>query len=161
MKPVVCPSPFRVPFPLPYARTRGPRIGKARGIGWIVGCALCLILASAALHGCKMLKPAGLGPLEGDAAIAAQIGALIAQDRELSPDQIRVFVLEGNVTLSGVVPNGKAKLRLLAAAKGIKGVRSVGDDLKVNPPARNTGALLREKGDERGDDRAIDRTKGD
>jgi len=161
MKPVVCPSPFRGPFPLAYAGTRGPRIMKACGIGWVVGCALCLTLASAALYGCKILKPAGPGPLEGDSAIASQVGALIAQDQELSPDQIRVFVLEGNVTLSGVVPNGKAKLRLLAAAKGVKGVRSVGDNLEVEPPAPNTGAIRKEKADGHGDDRAIDRTKGD
>jgi osmotically-inducible protein OsmY len=97
-------------------------------------CALCLVLAGFILHGCKSFKVGASAPWANDAAITSQIKALIAKDEELSHAGIRVFVLEGNVTLSGTVPDGEAKLRLLAGVKGLKGVRSIGDNLVVRKP---------------------------
>lgn len=100
----------------------------------IIFCALCLVLAGAVLQGCKVLKIGGPGPGKDDAAIAAQVRALITQDQGLKVAGIRVFVLEGNVTLSGTVPDAGSKLRLLDGAKALNGVRSVGDNLEVRKP---------------------------
>ena len=63
--------------------------------------------------------------------MAAQVRSLIMQDPGLKDSQIRVFVLEGNVTLSGTVPDAGAKGRLLDAVRDLGGVRSVSDNLEV------------------------------
>ena len=100
-------------------------------MGGVLPCILFLILAGTVLWGCKNLTARVPRPGKGDAAIAAQVRTLIAQDPELTGSEIRVFVLEGNVSLSGTVPDAGAKLRLLSAAKAVSGVRSVADNLEV------------------------------
>ena len=100
-------------------------------MGGLLPCILLLIFASAVLWGCKNLTAGVPRPGKGDAAIAAQVRTLITQDPELRGSEIRVFVLEGKVNLSGTVPDAGAKLRLLSAAKAVSGVRSVADNLEV------------------------------
>jgi hypothetical protein len=100
-------------------------------MGGLLPCILLLILGSAVLWGCKNLTAGVPRPGKGDAAIAAQVRTLITQDPELRGSEIRVFVLEGKVNLSGTVPDAGAKLRLLSAAKAVSGVRSVADNLEV------------------------------
>ena len=83
------------------------------------------------MWGCKNLTAGVPRPGKGDAAIAAQVRTLIAQDPGLRGSEIKVLVLEGRVNLSGTVPDADAKLRLLGAAKAVSGVRSVADNLEV------------------------------
>ncbi|MGD0230415.1 MAG: BON domain-containing protein [Syntrophorhabdales bacterium] len=45
--------------------------------------------------------------------------------------QVRVFVLGRRVTLTGFVPSPEAKERVIALAKGARGVQAVIDDLQV------------------------------
>ncbi len=131
MKPVVRPRPSRPAGPVPDVRFRLLRNAKARGTGGVLPCILLLILANAVLWGCKNLTEGVPRPGKGDAAIAAQVRTLITRDPELRGSEIRVFVLEGNVSLSGTVPDAGAKLRLLSAVKAVDGVRSVADNLEV------------------------------
>ncbi len=134
MNPAVRSSPFWPADLFPDAKFMRHSDVRGRWIRRIILCTLCLVLAGAVLPGCKNFKVGTSGRWGDDAAITAQIKALIAQDEELSHAGIRVFVQEGNVTLSGTVPNGGAKLRLLAGVKGLNGVRSIGDDLEVRKP---------------------------
>ena len=94
-------------------------------------CILLLLLAGALLSGCEGLTAGVPRPARDDAALTAQVRSLITQDLVLRDSQIRVFVLEGNVTLSGTVPDAGAKARLLDAVRDLSGVRSVGDNLEV------------------------------
>jgi osmotically-inducible protein OsmY len=88
---------------------------------------LCLALALCTLYGCKIFRPpAGRGV--PDNAIAAEVRARIA-DVELLP--VRVFVLDGRVTLSGSVPTQEIRQKIIAAAKSVKGVSLVSDDLQL------------------------------
>jgi len=64
----------------------------------------------------------------GDSAIAAEIRAKML---EAGLPPIRVFVLEGRVTLSGVVPKEEAKQRIIDLAKSVRGVVSVSQDLTI------------------------------
>jgi len=100
-------------------------------MGGLLPCILLLIFASAVFWGCKNLTAGVPRPGKGDAAIAAQVRTLITQDPELRGSEIRVLVLEGDVNLTGTVPDAGAKLRLLSAAKAISGVKSVADNLEV------------------------------
>ena len=131
MKPVVCPSLFRPAGPVPDARFPDSRKALVRGVGRTLPCILFLLFANAALWGCKGFTAGAPRPGRDDAAIAAHIRTLIAQDPELKGSEIRVLVLEGKVNLSGTVPDAGAKLRLLDAARAVDGVKSVADNLEV------------------------------
>lgn len=102
-------------------------------MGGVFPCLLVLLFAGAMIGGCKSLSLPGAVPRPGkdDAAIAEQVHTLIAQDPELTGSKIRVFVMEGNVSLSGTIANAAAKARLLDAVRGVSGVRSIGDNLEV------------------------------
>jgi len=102
----------------------------------LIPCILFLLLAGALLGGCKELTAGVPRPAGDDTAVAAQVRSLIMQDPQLKDSQIRVFVLEGNVTLSGAVPDAGAKARLLDAVKDLHGVRSVSDNLEVRKDPR-------------------------
>jgi osmotically-inducible protein OsmY len=103
----------------------------SQSLGKVIPCILVLLLAGAILGGCKGLTAGVPRPARDDAALTAQVRTLITQDPELKDSQIRVFVLEGNVTLSGTVPDAGAKARLLDAVRDLRNVRSVGDNLEV------------------------------
>ena len=100
-------------------------------MGKVYPCILLLLLAGAILGGCKEMTAGVPRPARGDAALTAQVRSVIMQDPGLKDSQIRVFVLEGNVTLSGMVPDAGAKTRLLDAVRELSGVRSVSDNLEV------------------------------
>src|SRR5208282_2724900 len=93
----------------------------------VVAYALCLVFLVALFQGCKILPIGRPDSLADDRAIVTRIRTLIAEDPALNPSAIRVFAVEGKVTLSGPVPDGHAKSRLLAKAKGVKGVKSVSE----------------------------------
>lgn len=90
--------------------------------------ALCLALALCALYGCKILRPPPAGREVPDTAIAAEVRARVS---EVAPLSVRVFVLDGRVTLSGFVPSQEIRQTIIAAAKSVKGVSLVSDDLQL------------------------------
>jgi osmotically-inducible protein OsmY len=91
-------------------------------------CLLCLALALCVLHGCKFFKAAATGGKLPDSVIASEISARIAQ-AGLPP--VRVFVLDGRVTLSGAVPSQEVKQKMIAIAKSMEDVSLVTADLRL------------------------------
>ncbi len=91
-------------------------------------CLLCLVLALCILHGCKSLKMTSTHEFAADSAITAEVRARIAGEG-LPP--VRVFVLDGRVTLSGSVPSQEIKEKIIVAAKSVKGVSLVTADLQL------------------------------
>ena len=73
---------------------------------------------------------AALGAVD-DATITAQVSAGLAKDPELSALKIDVDTRAGAVTLTGPVPHASARERAEAIAKGVKGVVSVANHLKL------------------------------
>jgi osmotically-inducible protein OsmY len=91
-------------------------------------CLLCLALVFCILHGCKILRPAATHELAADSAIASEVRGRIAH-AGLPP--VRVFVLDGRVTLSGSVSSQETKEKIIAVAKDVKGVLLVTPDLQL------------------------------
>jgi len=91
-------------------------------------CLLCLALALCILHGCKILRPAAKPELVADSAIASEVRGRIAH---AGLPQVRVFVLDGRVTLSGSVSSQEIKEKIIAVAKNVKGVLLVTPDLQL------------------------------
>ncbi|GAC1541634.1 MAG: hypothetical protein NVS2B17_19240 [Candidatus Velthaea sp.] len=73
-----------------------------------------------------------------DALLLAAIKAKLAGDDIDSTTRIHVEVHGGEVILHGRVPDAAAKSRALAAARGVVGVKSVGDDLAIGNVGRST-----------------------
>ena len=69
----------------------------------------------------------------GDAAITAAVSAGLVKDPDLSAIKIDVDTQGGVVTLNGPAPTAAAKARAEEIAKGVKGVSSVDNKLKVKP----------------------------
>jgi hypothetical protein len=91
-------------------------------------CLLCLVAASFVLQGCAGRAASTKDVKVPDTEIAAGIKAGLA---EAGFEPVRVFVLDGRATLSGFVPTSEAKQRMIALARGVRGVTSVIDDLQV------------------------------
>ncbi len=91
-------------------------------------CLLCLALALCMLHGCKSSRSASTRDLIADNVITAEIRARIAGEG-LPP--VRVFVLDGRVTLSGSVPSQEIKEKIIVVAKSVQGVSLVTADLQL------------------------------
>ncbi len=66
-----------------------------------------------------------------DAAIVEQVRAALRADRDLRDASISVRSSNGSVTLSGSVPSAAAKDRATWVARGIDGVRTVNNRLRV------------------------------
>jgi len=91
-------------------------------------CLFCLALTLCTLHGCKILRPAAKPELVADSAIASGVRGRIAEEG-LPP--VRVFVLDGRVTLSGSVPSQEIREKIIAVAKSVEGVLLVTADLQL------------------------------
>ncbi|MFD1709654.1 BON domain-containing protein [Ottowia sp. GY511] len=66
-----------------------------------------------------------------DAGITASVKTDLAKDPDLSALAINVDTKDGVVTLNGPAPNAAAKDRAETIAKGVKGVKSVSNNLAV------------------------------
>lgn len=66
-----------------------------------------------------------------DAAIVEQVRAALKADRDLRMASISVRSSNGSVTLSGSAPSAAAKDRATWVARGIDGVRTVNNRLRV------------------------------
>jgi cytidylate kinase len=69
-----------------------------------------------------------------DLALAAQVRAALAADREVSWTSVQVTAHEGSVTIGGAVRTDAQRARVLELAGRVPGVRSVQDDVGVLPP---------------------------
>ena len=80
--------------------------------------------------GAQEMGSAAMGAVD-DSTITAQVSAGLAKDPDLSAFKIDVDTRAGAVTLSGPAPNANARERAETIAKGVKGVMSVTNNLKV------------------------------
>jgi len=101
-----------------------------KGLAYFTLCLTCLLIL---LHGCKSLPGGAHEEKIKDMDLVARIRTLISEDPGLSQSTVRVFAQEGKVTLSGTVPNEDARSRLLNGVAGVKGVKSVSSDLRLQP----------------------------
>ncbi len=86
-------------------------------------------LALSTLAGCASSPAAG--PAVDDAAITAGVRAAVAADRQLAATDIDVDTSEGIVRLSGFVSSAEDVATAAAAARTVKGVQSVRNDLRL------------------------------
>lgn len=68
-----------------------------------------------------------------DAAISAQVNARLARDSDLSALGIDVDTAGGRVVLHGTAPDTAARDRATVLARGVDGVVSVDNELRVEP----------------------------
>ncbi len=92
---------------------------------------LFFAFALALVSGCQSTTGRTAGSLVDDSTIANTIRAKIVEDKELSLMKINTDVFNGNVTLLGAVPSKEAENKLIAIAKGVKGVQSVTSKLTI------------------------------
>jgi hyperosmotically inducible protein len=102
---------------------------------------LAALLSAASLAGCAgMGSDRGTGPDAGprsvgqvvdDATITAQVKAALAADPDLSALKINVDTLQGAVKLKGEVKTIALRRKADSLAAGIKGVKSVDNQLVI------------------------------
>jgi osmotically-inducible protein OsmY len=74
-----------------------------------------------------------------DAMLTAKIKTRMTTDGRVSPTRVDVDTLNGNVTLSGETPTQEEKSAAEEIARNVEGVRSVSNQIQVNPAVAGTG----------------------
>jgi hyperosmotically inducible protein len=74
-----------------------------------------------------------------DAMLTARIKARMTADGRISPSRVDVDTLNGDVTLRGEVPTQEEKDASQEVARKVEGVRSVSNQIIVNPAVAGTG----------------------
>lgn len=92
---------------------------------------ICIVLSAAFLGCAGSQKQESTGEYIDDSVITAKIKAAIVQEPSLSPFQINVETFKGDVQLSGFVDTARHKSKAEEVAAGVKGVKSVKNDLVV------------------------------
>lgn len=95
----------------------------------VIVIALGLVLGTFA--GCSYFTGKTTGQSLDDTVISGDIKGKILRDPELKTWAVDVNVYQGNVTLSGMVPNKVAEDRLIQLVENTKGVKSVRTNLQV------------------------------
>lgn len=88
-----------------------------------------LVLVPMACKSLNQMTPSGMD----DAAIEAEVRAKIAEDVTSKTFAVEVGVDNGVVTLSGHADNAEDKRKIGQAANDVKGVRSVINNIHVQP----------------------------
>jgi osmotically-inducible protein OsmY len=98
-----------------------------RGFGILV---LAIVLASA--WGCgSTAKTEGTGEYVDDSVITAKVKAAILNDSSLKVNEINVETFKGVVQLSGFVRSQTDTDKAVQVARGVAGVKSVKNDMRV------------------------------
>src|SRR5262245_66036383 len=74
-----------------------------------------------------------------DAMLTARIKARMTADGRISPSRVDVDTLNGDVTLRGETPTQEEKDAAEEVARKVEGVRSVSNQITVNPAVAGTG----------------------
>jgi hyperosmotically inducible periplasmic protein len=77
------------------------------------------------------LGEVGLGEEVSDAWIVTKVKSQLAADPEVNSFNIDVDALQGEVTLSGVVPEERARQEAERIARATEGVRSVRNEIRI------------------------------
>jgi len=96
------------------------------------GLALLMIIFSILLAACAEKRI-------DDAMLTARIKTQMVTDGRVSPTRVNVDTLNGDVTLKGEVPAQEEKDAAAEVARGVEGVRSVNNQIIVNPAAAGAG----------------------
>lgn len=96
------------------------------------GVALLMIILSTLIAACTERQV-------DDAMLTARIKARMTADGRVSPSRVDVDTLNGDVTLRGEVPTQEEKDAAAQVARNVEGVRSVSDQIIVNPAVAGTG----------------------
>ena len=100
---------------------------RNRFVGYFV-----LVMLMVAFVACDSTsKQEGAGEFVDDSVITTKIKALLAEDDFLKSFQISVETYKGTVQLSGFVDSQKAVDKAGEIARGVKGVKSVKNNLNV------------------------------
>ena len=91
-----------------------------------------LVMLMVAFMACDSTsKQEGAGEFVDDSVITTKVKALLAEDDFLKSFQISVETYKGTVQLSGFVDSQKAVDKAGEIARGVKGVKSVKNNLSV------------------------------
>ena len=97
----------------------------------ILGFAVCILLVTAFLGCASTPERESTGQYVDDSAITTKVKAAIFDDPSLKVLQINVETFKGEVQLSGFVDSAQNIRRAGEVARGVRGVRSVKNDLIV------------------------------
>lgn len=97
----------------------------------VSGCAPALIGGGAAGGYKAATDERTVGNMVDDATVSTRVKTALVRDDRVKARNIDVDVLEGRVTLTGVVDDRAEAARAVAIAKRVKGVRSVRDNLQT------------------------------
>jgi osmotically-inducible protein OsmY len=92
---------------------------------------VCVVLVTAFLGCASTQKREGTGEYLDDSAITTKVKAAIFNEPSLKVFQINVETFKGEVQLSGFVDSSKSVSKAGEVARGVKGVRSVKNNLIV------------------------------
>ncbi|MCG2584444.1 BON domain-containing protein [Massilia sp. TS11] len=85
-----------------------------------------------ALSACAPTRTSeGTGEYVDDSLITAKVKASIFNEPALKSTEINVETFKGDVQLSGFVSNEESASRAVAIARGVKGVKSVRNDMRI------------------------------
>jgi predicted small secreted protein len=90
-----------------------------------------LAFVSTLFAGCTHFTGKTAGQSFDDTIITGDIKTKIMKDPELKTFAVDVSSYQGNVTLSGMVPNRAAEQRLILYAQDTKGVKSIRTNLRM------------------------------
>ncbi|HEU4852835.1 MAG TPA: BON domain-containing protein [Telluria sp.] len=91
-----------------------------------------LVVASLALAGCASTSTEkGTGEYIDDAVITAKVKASLYNDPNVKGSEVQVETYKGEVQLSGFVADPGDAQKAVAIARGVKGVTSVKNDIRV------------------------------
>lgn len=85
-----------------------------------------------AVAGCASTRTSeSAGEYLDDTALTASVKASIFNEPTLKSSEINVETFKGNVQLSGFVSNPESVNKAVEVARGVKGVKSVKNDMRV------------------------------
>lgn len=95
---------------------------------------ILLALTLATLLGCASTsKKEGTGEYVDDSVITTKVKAAVFHEPSLKTSEINVETYKGVVQLSGFVGTESDIKKAVEVARGIEGVKSVKDDMRVKP----------------------------
>ncbi|MFD2365896.1 BON domain-containing protein [Pseudoduganella sp. GCM10020061] len=89
-----------------------------------------MVVASLALSGCAMQNKSA-GEVVDDAVLTAKVKASLYNDPNVKGSEIQVETYKGEVQLSGFVADPSDAQKAVQIARGVQGVSSVKNDIRV------------------------------
>ena len=94
--------------------------------------AVFIVAAMVSALGCAtQSEPQSAGAYMGDSWVTTKVKAGILNEPSLKVSQINVETYNGTVQLSGFVDNAASQAKAVEIAKGVKGVTSVKNDMRL------------------------------